>query len=171
MRWGASFLKSLLSNTHKQWLFRNSDVHHIIDGLMTHQHALLNQCIHDLIQTTPKLPKELLPMHYHLLQQDFAQLGNADTLQQQIWVASMESALGAASHFSYSHLTPCSLHRFFCPQSHPCLSLSGAIPSRQNKPTTSPNTLPTMSTNSTGVLLGPPKHPPTISSPTPLAFN
>jgi hypothetical protein len=128
MRWGVFLLKSLLSVTHKQWLFRNSDVHHIINGLTTHQHALLNQRIHDLIQTTPK---ELLPMHCHLLQQDFAQLGNVDTLQQQIWVASMESAFGAASHFSSGHLTPGSLHRFFCPQSHPCLSPSGTIPSRQ----------------------------------------
>ena len=31
--WGARFIKSLLSITHKQWLYRNSDVHHVIDGL------------------------------------------------------------------------------------------------------------------------------------------
>jgi hypothetical protein len=40
VRWGAAFIKSLLSVTHKQWLFRNADVHHRIDGLMTHQHTL-----------------------------------------------------------------------------------------------------------------------------------
>ncbi len=31
--WGARLIKSLLSITHKQWLYRNSDVHHAIDGL------------------------------------------------------------------------------------------------------------------------------------------
>ncbi len=77
MTWGVSFLKALLGVTHKQWLFRNADVHHKIDGLTTHQHTLLNQCIQDLIQT---IPEELLPTHCHLLQQDFAQLGNAETL-------------------------------------------------------------------------------------------
>jgi hypothetical protein len=81
MTWGVSFLKALLGVTHKQWLFRNADVHHRIDGLATYQHTLLNKCIHDLIQTTPE---ELLPTHRHLLQQDFAQLGNAETLQRQI---------------------------------------------------------------------------------------
>jgi hypothetical protein len=78
MTWGISFLKALLGVIHKRWLLRNADVHHRIDGLTTHQHTLLNQRIHNLIQTTPK---ELLPMHCHLLQQDFAQLGNAETLQ------------------------------------------------------------------------------------------
>ncbi len=31
--WGARFIKSLLSITHKQWLYRNRDVHRAIDGL------------------------------------------------------------------------------------------------------------------------------------------
>jgi hypothetical protein len=129
VRWGVAFIKSLLSVTHKQWLFRNADVHHKIDGLTTHQHTLLNQCIHNLIRTSPN---ELLPIHCHLLQQDFAQLGNAETLQRQIWVASMESALGAASHFSTGHLTPGSLHRFFSFQARPWSSQSSNIPSRQS---------------------------------------
>jgi hypothetical protein len=30
--WGAKFIKSLISIMHKQWLYRNSDVHHVIDG-------------------------------------------------------------------------------------------------------------------------------------------
>ena len=29
--WGAKFIESLISITHKQWLYRNSDVHHVID--------------------------------------------------------------------------------------------------------------------------------------------
>jgi hypothetical protein len=96
---------------------------------MTPQHTLLNQCIHNLIRTSSK---ELLPIHRHLLQQDFAQLGNAETLQRQIWVASMESALGAASHFSTGHFTLGSLHRFFSSQACPWSSQSSTILSRQS---------------------------------------
>jgi hypothetical protein len=54
-----------------------------------------------------------------LTQQDFVQLGNADTIQRQIWVATMESALGAASHFHSGHLTPGSLHKFFSARQRP----------------------------------------------------
>ena len=31
--WGAKFIKSLISITHKLWLYRNSNVHHVINGL------------------------------------------------------------------------------------------------------------------------------------------
>ncbi len=118
-RWGIDFIKSLLSVTHRQWLFWNADVHHRIEGLMVHQHSQLNLRIHALIQTSPE---DLLPCHRHLLQQDFASLGNADTLKRQIWAASMESALGVASHFSAGHLTPGNLHSFFFKRVQPCTS-------------------------------------------------
>jgi hypothetical protein len=41
MKWGISFIKTLLSVTHRQWLFRNADVHHSFDGLTLHGHNLL----------------------------------------------------------------------------------------------------------------------------------
>ena len=115
-KWGISFIKSLLSVTHRQWLFRNADVHHCFDGLTMHGHNLLLIQINELL-TTP--PGDLLPAHRYLLQQDFVQLGNADTIQRQIWVAAMESALSAASHFHSGHLTPGSLHKFFSARQRP----------------------------------------------------
>jgi hypothetical protein len=109
-KWGVSLIKAILSITHKQWLFRNADIHQKFDGLNMHDHDLLHSRINELLKTTPG---DLLPSHRHLLQQDFLQLGSADTIQRQIWVASMESALGAASYFHSGHLTPGSLHKFF----------------------------------------------------------
>ena len=116
-KWGISLIKALLGITHQQWLFRNADVHQKVDGLTMHDHDLLNSRINELLKTSPG---ELLPSHRHLLQQDFLQLGRSDTIQRQIWAASMESALGAASHFHSGHLTPGSLHKFFTkkPRSH-----------------------------------------------------
>ena len=128
-KWGISLIKALLGITHQQWLFRNADVHQKVDGLTMHDHGLLNSRINELLKTSPG---ELLPSHRHLLQQDFLQLGRSDTIQRQIWAASMESALGAASHFHSGHLTPGSLHKFFTknPRSHQ-LNDSIALPIRR----------------------------------------
>ena len=115
-KWGISFIKTLLSVTHHQWLFQNADVHHSFDGLTLHGHNLLLLRINELLKISPG---DLLPAHRYLLQQDFAQLGNANTIQCQTWVAAMESALGAASHFHSGHLTPGSLHKFFSTRQHP----------------------------------------------------
>ena len=49
--WGARFIKSLLSITNKQWLYRNSHVHHVIDGLSARQHQELTARIHYLLET------------------------------------------------------------------------------------------------------------------------
>jgi hypothetical protein len=37
-KWGIQILKALLNLTHKQWIFRNTDVHYKIDGLTQEQH-------------------------------------------------------------------------------------------------------------------------------------
>jgi hypothetical protein len=130
---------------------------------MTHQHTLLNQRIHNLIQTTPE---ELLPTHRHLLQQDFAQLGNGETFQQQIWAASMESTLGAASHFTSGHLTPGSLHRFFSTQPCPCPILYSTIPSRQtNQPCPQTPCQPRKQTFPASFWVPRNTHPPSIPPP------
>ncbi len=64
-KWGVGFLNSLLSLTHKQWIFQNFDVHH---SIMTHYkwscHPL--DKIRSLMQTHPA---DLLPCHCHLLNQ------------------------------------------------------------------------------------------------------
>jgi hypothetical protein len=89
-----------------------------------HGHKLLFIRINELLTTSPG---DLLPAHRYLLQQDYVQLGNANTMQRQIWVATMESALGAASHFHSGHLTPGSLHKFFSVRQRPPQPEKGSI--------------------------------------------
>jgi hypothetical protein len=109
-QWGVCLIKLLLDITHKQWLYWNSDIHLRFDGLTSHQHSLLSEIIHKLIRTSPT---DLLPCHRHLFQRDFYQLGSDSTLKRQLWVASMESAISAASHVSSGHHTPGSLQMFY----------------------------------------------------------
>jgi hypothetical protein len=92
-KWGITFLKSLLNITHRQWVYRNADVHHKVDGLTTSEHETLFMDIRNLMHT---VPGDLLHRHRHLLNQDFHDLGNHTTLQHQLWVASMTSAIKAA---------------------------------------------------------------------------
>jgi hypothetical protein len=108
-KWGVQFFKTLLNLTHKQWIFRNADVHHKIDGLTQEQHMDKFYWIWTLMETTPL---DLLLCHRHLLDKNFHDLGNAETIQWQLWIASMESALSAASRVSTSHFTPGSLSIF-----------------------------------------------------------
>jgi hypothetical protein len=48
--WGTEFIKSLIGLTHKQWLYRNKDVHYIIKGLTLRQHAELTSKIKELMK-------------------------------------------------------------------------------------------------------------------------
>jgi hypothetical protein len=66
--WGSRLIKSLISLTHKQWLFRNSDVHYISKGLTAHQHDELTARICELMKTKHKI---ILPRHRHFIQIDF----------------------------------------------------------------------------------------------------
>jgi len=91
--WGARFIKSLLSIAHKQWLYRNSDVHHVIDGLSSRQHQELMARIHDLLETKKD---SLLQWHKHLMDVDFVKLGSGTTIARQVWVANVEMAISVA---------------------------------------------------------------------------
>jgi hypothetical protein len=91
--WGAKFIKSLISITHKQWLYRNSDVHHIIDGLSSQQHHELTRRIHELLQTEKN---SLLKRHKHLMDVDFIELGSGPAIARQVWVANVEMAISVA---------------------------------------------------------------------------
>jgi hypothetical protein len=73
------------------------------------QHTALFAWMQELLMTNINY---LLPCHCHLLNQDFHQLGNADTLPCQLWVASIESAISAASHVASGHYTPGSMQIF-----------------------------------------------------------
>ncbi len=92
-----------------------------IEGLTTDQHLNLFTKIHSLLQTSPT---NLLLCHRHLLNQDFHDLGNGETIRWQLWIASMESALSAASHVSSGNYTLGSLSMFhrFIPISRICWS-------------------------------------------------
>ncbi len=91
--WGAKFIKSLVSITHKQWLYRNSDVHHAIDGLSARQHQELTARIHSLLKTNKD---SLHERHRHLMEVDFTKLGSGTTIARQVWVANVDMAISVA---------------------------------------------------------------------------
>jgi hypothetical protein len=91
--WGARFIKSLISITHKQWLYRNCDVHHVINGLSSRQQQELTVRIHELLETKKN---SLLERHKHLMDVDFVTLGSGTTIVREVWVANMEMAISVA---------------------------------------------------------------------------
>jgi hypothetical protein len=62
--WGTKFIKSLIGLTHKQWLYRNSDVHYISKGLTSRQHEELTSKIKELMT---KKCMALLGRHQHYM--------------------------------------------------------------------------------------------------------
>ena len=127
-QWGKNFIDSLLSLTHKQWIFRNSKVHFKTDGLTATQHDALETRVKELMST---LPSALLSKDRYLLSEDFHQLGEGPAAIRQVWAASMESALGAASNYAAGTLVPGSHpylqsllhrpHRFTRQNRRPCI--------------------------------------------------
>jgi hypothetical protein len=91
--WVAKFIKILISITHKQWLYRNSDVHHVINGLSSQQQHELTARISELLETKKK---SLLEPHKHLMDVDFIKLGSGTTIARQVWVANVEMAISVA---------------------------------------------------------------------------
>ncbi len=91
--WGANFIKSLIGFTHKQWLYRNSDVHYVIDNLTALQHRELVTKISWLMRTKCMA---LLAWHQHYMKIDFAKLGCGPTIGCQVWVANMKMAISVA---------------------------------------------------------------------------
>ena len=89
-KWGANLIQSLLSLTHKQWLYHNSNVHYISEGLTAQQHEELQAKIYELMKTKQSA---LLQQHWHFLTIDFVELGRGPTLACQVWVANMEMAI------------------------------------------------------------------------------
>ena len=106
--WGASLIQSLLSLTHKQWLYQNSNVHYVSEGLTARQHDELQAKIYKLMRTNCSA---LLPRHQHFLTIVFVELGCGPTIARQVWVANMEMAI---SVFKVARGN-------FCTQESPCL--------------------------------------------------
>ncbi len=101
--WGAKFIKSLISITHKQWLYRNSNVHHVIEGLSLQQQQELTTRIRELLETKKN---SLLERHKYLMEVDFIKLGSGTTIARQVWIANVEMAISVAKV----------AHGNFCPQ-------------------------------------------------------
>ena len=77
-KWGRLFITKLLNITHKQWIFRNSHIHYKkLDGMTEAQHLASFSKVRDLMYTDPR---DLLPKHRYLLEEDFPQLGEGSSL-------------------------------------------------------------------------------------------
>ncbi len=80
-KWGSNLIQSLLSLTHKQWLYRNSNVHYISEGPTAWQHNEVQAKIYKLMKTKQSA---LLQQHQHFLTIDFVELGRGPTLACQV---------------------------------------------------------------------------------------
>ena len=79
---------------HCQWLYHNAKIHlRKLVGKTASEHKTV---ILEVRQMMLVNPEELLPQHCVLLERDFQALGEGSTVDRQIWLAQMKSALGAA---------------------------------------------------------------------------
>ncbi len=60
--WGTKFINSLISLTHKQWLYRNCNVHYISNGLTSRQHDKLCACVSWPLVTGGVTVKHAIPI-------------------------------------------------------------------------------------------------------------
>jgi hypothetical protein len=118
--WRAKLIKSLISITHKQWLYRNSDVHHVIDGLASRQQQELTEKIRELIKVKKNT---LLERHKHFMDVDFNKLGSGTTIACQVWVANVEMAISVAKIARGNFCTQDSLRILHTPVSKTSLNL------------------------------------------------
>jgi hypothetical protein len=94
--WATGMIEHLLGITHKQWVYRNARVHlEKLDGHTEAEHAKIMSRIRVLLWTDPD---SLMPRDRLLLEGDFSALGSGPAANRLYWIASMESALGAAAH-------------------------------------------------------------------------
>ena len=127
-RWGRQLIEQLLQITHKQWIFRNSRLYYKkLDGLTALEHHKIFEKMEELMHTDPD---ELLPRHRHLLEENFGALGEGSSIDRQYWIASMESALSAASCVQKGRVTPGSMPNFNRPRrprNRPTVRSNGTI--------------------------------------------
>ena len=94
--WSIGMIEHLLGITHKQWLYRNARVHlEKLDGHTEAEHVKVMSRRRVLLWTDPD---SLMPQDRMLLEGDFSALGSGPAANRLYWIASMESALGAAQH-------------------------------------------------------------------------
>ncbi len=134
-KWGANLIQSLLSLTHKQWLYHNSNVHYISEGLTARQHDELQAKIYELMKTKQSA---LLQQHQHFLTIDFVELGRGPTLACQVWVANMEMAISVFKVARGNFCMQESLHMLQTPLETPAIQ---PLPPIQNDITSPTNIL------------------------------
>jgi hypothetical protein len=94
--WGTQFIHQVLAITHNQWTFRNARIHiRLMENKTTEEHDSIMEAVLDRLATSPD---NLLPQHRHLMELDFAQLGEGTTADRQYWIATIDSALKAATY-------------------------------------------------------------------------
>ena len=91
--WCQKLVGSLLQITHKQWVFRNSQVHKKFQGCTQMQHNVIMDRMRSLMRIHPDF---LLEKHRYLLQEDFARLGEGALEERKQRIVAMESAVSAA---------------------------------------------------------------------------
>jgi hypothetical protein len=115
-RWGTKFIKSLIGLTHKQWLHRNNNVHHVSEGLTLRQHKELTAKTKVLMKTKRSA---LLGQHGHYLSTNFDKLGHGPTLACQVWVANIEMAISIAKVAKGNFCTHETLQQLHIPLAFP----------------------------------------------------
>ena len=116
-RWARRLVEALVLVTHKQWLVRNARVHFLVEGLTEVGHELLFAKVREMMETDPA---DLLPRHRHLLNVNFAELGEGRAVDRQNWSAAMDSALKAAQQVEAGKVSQQSLEIFNRPHPRPC---------------------------------------------------
>ncbi len=79
--WGTKFIKGLIGLTHKQWLYRNNNVHYVSEGLTLRQHKELTTKIKILMKTKRSA---LLGRHWHYMSTNFDELGRGPMIACQV---------------------------------------------------------------------------------------
>ena len=89
--WTKQFLTRIINLTRRQWLYRNAKIHIAhVEGITLATHERIMNRTKSLMATDPM---DLLPQHRPLLQVDFKTLGEGPTVDRQLWIASVESAI------------------------------------------------------------------------------
>ena len=92
-KWSGLLVQSLILITHRQWLYRNAQVHlKKAEGLTEREHM---RVIEEVRQMMLVDPNELLPRHQHLLEEDFLRLGQGSTVNRKLWLDKMSAAVKA----------------------------------------------------------------------------
>ena len=94
--WSRGLIRRLVQITHRQWIYRNSTVHHKVHGSLSQaQHDHLMDTIEDYLHIDPMT---LLPEDRGLLDVDFDKLAESTVVDQETWVSEMSTAVSAAAH-------------------------------------------------------------------------